>query len=59
MKNKQQWYRVTIKATIVKTQDILATDQEQAEEEAMELFNPYSGEAVERYEQEVAETTKI
>ena len=56
MKN---WYKVTIKATITKTQDIHATSQEAAEQEAMELFNPHSGEATERYEQEVISSEKI
>ena len=50
---KQQWYQVTIKATIFKTQDIQATSKEEAEREAMELFNPHSGEAEEHYTQEV------
>ena len=53
---KQQWYQVTIKATILKTQDIQATSQEEAEREAMELFNPLSGEAEESYSQEVIST---
>ena len=53
---KQQWYQVTVKATIVKTQDIQATSQEEAEREAMELFNPLSGEAEESYSQEVIST---
>jgi hypothetical protein len=51
MKHKN--YSVTIKATIIKTQDIEASSQEEAEQEAMELFNPHSGEAEERYTQEV------
>jgi hypothetical protein len=40
----KKWYKVTIKATITKTQDIHATSQAVAEQEAMELFNPHSGE---------------
>lgn len=56
MKN---WYKVTIKATITKTQDIHATSQEAAEQEAMELFNPHSGEAQESYAQEVISTEKL
>jgi hypothetical protein len=55
MKN---WYKVTIKATITKTQDIQATSQEEAEQEAMELFNPHSGEAEESYTQEVISINK-
>ena len=55
MKN---WYKVTIKATITKTQDIHATSQEAAEQEAMELFNPHSGEAEEHYTQEVISIKK-
>jgi hypothetical protein len=53
---KQQWYQVTVKATIYKTQDIQATSKEEAEREAMELFNPHSGEAEESYSQEVIST---
>lgn len=53
---KQQWYTVTIKATIIKTQDIQATSQEKAEQEAMDEFNPHSGEAEESYTQEVIST---
>ena len=56
MKN---WYKVTIKATITKTQDIHATSQEAAEQEAVELFNPHSGEAQESYAQEVISTEKL
>ena len=52
----KKWYKVTIKATITKTQDIHATSQEEAEQEAMELFNPHSGEAEEHYTQEVVST---
>ena len=52
----KKWYKVTIKATIIKTQDIHATSQEEAEQEAMELFNPHSGEAEEHYTQEVVST---
>ena len=59
MKQKKQWYQVTIKATIVKTQDIHATSQEAAEQEAMELFNPHSGEAEERYTQEVVSVQEV
>jgi len=55
MKN---WYKVTIKATITKTQDIQATSQEEAEQEAMDEFNPHSGEAEESYTQEVISTKK-
>jgi hypothetical protein len=55
---KQQWYKVTVKATITKTQDIHATSQEEAEQEAMELFNPHSGEAEESYTQEVVSTSE-
>jgi hypothetical protein len=55
---KQQWYKVTVKATITKTQDIQATSQEEAEQEAMDEFNPHSGEAEESYTQEVISTKK-
>jgi hypothetical protein len=58
MKRKKQWYTVTIKATIIKTQDIQATSKEKAEQEAMELFNPHSGEAEESYTQEVVSTSE-
>lgn len=56
---KKQWYRVTIKATITKTQDIHAATLEDAEEEAMELFNPHSGETEENYTQEVISSEKM
>jgi hypothetical protein len=56
---KQQWYKVTVKATIIKIQDIQATSQEEAEQEAMDEFNPHSGEAEESYTQEVISTKKI
>ena len=59
MKRKKQWYAVTIKATIIKTQDIQATSKEEAEQEAMELFNPHSGEAEEHYTQEVTRTEEV
>ena len=58
MKKKKQWHKVTIKATIVKVQDIHATSQEEAEQEAMDLFNPHSGEAEESYTQEVISIIK-
>jgi len=48
-----QLYEVTIKATIIKTFTIEAESREAAIEEANELFNPHSGEAEEKYEQEV------
>ena len=54
----KKWYKVTVKATIIKTQDIHATSQEEAEQEAMELFNPHSGEAEEHYTQEVISISK-
>lgn len=54
----KKWYKVTIKATITKTQDIHATSQEEAEQEAMDLFNPHSGEAEESYTQEVISIIK-
>ena len=54
----KKWYKVTVKATIIKTQDIHATSQEAAEQEAMELFNPHSGEAEEHYTQEVISISK-
>jgi hypothetical protein len=56
---KTQTYRVTIKATITKTQDIDALSKEQAEQEAMELFNPHSGEAEESYTQEVISVQEV
>lgn len=55
----KKWYKVTIKATITKTQDIHATSQEEAEQEAMDLFNPHSGEAEEHYTQEVVNTEEV
>jgi hypothetical protein len=55
----KKWYKVTVKATITKTQDIHATSQEEAEQEAMELFNPHSGEAEENYTQEVTSTEEV
>jgi hypothetical protein len=55
----KKWYKVTIKATITKTQDIHATSQAVAEQEAMELFNPHSGEAEEHYTQEVTSTEEV
>lgn len=55
----KKWYKVTIKATITKTQDIHATSEEEAEREAMELFNPHSGEAEESYKQEVVSTEEV
>ena len=55
MKN---WYKVTTKATITKTQDVQASSQDEAEREAMELFNPHSGEAEESYTQEVISISK-
>jgi hypothetical protein len=56
MKN---WYKVTIKATITKTQDIQAESQDEAEQEAMELFNPHSNEAQECYTQEIVSVREI
>jgi hypothetical protein len=56
---KTQTYKVTIKATITKTQDIDAASQEKAEQEAMELFNPHSGEAEESYTQEVVSVQEV
>jgi hypothetical protein len=46
-------YIISIKATIIKTFTIEAESIEAAIVEANELFNPYSGEAEEKYEQEV------
>ena len=54
----KKWYKVTVKATIIKIQDIQATSQEEAEQEAMDEFNPHSGEAEESYTQEVISTKK-
>jgi hypothetical protein len=59
MKKANKWFRVTITATITKTQDIQAESEEAAEQEADELFNPYSGEAEEKYTQEIISTERI
>lgn len=50
-------YDITIRATITKTFFIEANSQAEAVKEANELFNPYSGEAEEKYEQEVIRVT--
>lgn len=52
-------YKVTIKATITKSFFIEADDESGAELEAMTLFNPHSGEAQERYTQEVQSIERI
>jgi hypothetical protein len=58
-KTKNKWFRVTIKATIVKSFDIEAEDEESAIWDAEGTFNPYSGEAEEKYTQEVIEVKKV
>ena len=50
---KNKWFTVTIKATITKSIDIEAEDEESAIWDAEELFDPYSGEEEEKYTQEV------
>lgn len=52
-------YEVTVKAVITKTFYIEAPSQEEAETVAHELFNPYSGEAEEKYEQETIKIEHI
>ncbi len=52
-------YKVTVRATITKTLWVEAEDEETASTEAHELFNPYSGEAEERYEQETLQIEEI
>jgi hypothetical protein len=56
---KNKWFTVTIKATITKSIDIEAEDEESAIWDAEESFNPYSGEAEDRYTQEVIEVKKL
>jgi hypothetical protein len=43
-------YQVTIKAVIEKTFSIEAENEDEAYEEAHDLFNPYSGEAETHHE---------
>ena len=50
---KRKTYQVTVKAVITKTFDIHSDSADAAAREAYELFNPYSGECEEKYEQEV------
>ena len=52
-------YDVTIRATIYKTFRVEAQDEDEAYVEAHELFNPHSGEAEERYEQETMSIEEI
>jgi hypothetical protein len=52
-------YNVTIRATIVKTLRVEAEDEDAAYVEAHELFNPYSGEAEERYEEETLRVEEV
>lgn len=59
MKTKKKWFTVTIKATITKSIDIEAEDEESAIWDAEESFNPYSGEAEDKYTQEVIEVKKL
>jgi hypothetical protein len=52
-------YQVTIRATITKTLTVEAENEDAAYEEAHELFNPYSGEAEERYEEETLNVKEV
>ena len=52
-------YDVTIKAIIWKTFRVTAEDTEEAYADANELFNPYSGEAEKRYEQNVVDIREV
>ena len=58
-KTKKKWFTVTIKATITKSIDIESEDEESAIWDAEESFNPYSGEAEDKYTQEVIEVKKL
>lgn len=52
-------FNVTIRATIEKTLRVEAEDEDAAYAEAHELFNPYSGEAEERYEEETLRVEEV
>jgi hypothetical protein len=52
-------YAVTIRAMVTKTLRVEAEDEDAAYQEAHELFNPYSGEAEERYEEETLRIEEV
>ncbi len=52
-------YDVTIRAMVTKTLRVEAEDEDAAYQEAHELFNPYSGEAEERYEEETLRIEEV
>lgn len=52
-------FDVTIRATIYKTLRVEAEDEDAAYIEAHELFNPHSGEAEERYEEETMNIEEV
>jgi hypothetical protein len=52
-------YDITIRAMVTKTLRVEAEDEETACEEAHELFNVYSGEAEERYEEETLNIKEV
>ena len=57
--NQIKTYEVTIKCEITKTFSIFAKNEAEAVEDATDLFNPYSGECEEKYNQEVIEIKEI
>jgi hypothetical protein len=59
MKNKLHTYEVVIKATITKVFEVEAADEDAAEAEAEEMFDPHSGEAEEKYTQEILRVTRL
>ena len=59
MKSKQKCYRVRVRAIIEKTFDVMAHDEEKAEDEAWESFDPHSGDFQERYDQEILSVERI
>ena len=52
-------YDITIRAIVTKTLRVEAEDEDAACEEAHELFNVYSGEAEERYEEETLNIKEV
>lgn len=59
MKSKQKYYRVRVRAIIEKTFDVIARDEDEAEEQAWESFDPHSGDFQERYDQEIVNVDSI
>lgn len=59
MKSKQKYYRVRVRAIIEKTFDVIANDEDAAEEEAWDSFDPHSGDFQERYDQEIVSVERI